>query len=53
MYIVVIVYHFDIDDMYNDRHRIVKAIQNRHDLEIEEKELICSECIEFSLKKKF
>ena len=42
-----------IDDTYDDRHRITKAIQNRHDLKIEKEEVSCSECIEFSLKKKF
>ena len=42
-----------IDDTHDDRHRITEAIQDRHDLRIEEEEVSCSECIEFSLKKKF
>ena len=42
-----------IDDTHDDRHNITEAIQNRHDLEIEKEEVSCSECIEFSLKKKF
>ena len=42
-----------IDDMHDNRHRIIEAIQNRHDLKIEKKEMNCSECIKFSLKKKF
>ena len=42
-----------IDDTYDDKHRIIEAIQNLHDLEIEEEEVSCSKCIEFSLKKKF
>ena len=42
-----------IDDTHDDKHRITEAIQNHHDLEIEEEKVSCSECIEFSLKKKF
>ena len=42
-----------IDDTHNNKHRITEAIQDRHDLKIEEKEVSCFECIEFSLKKKF
>ena len=42
-----------VDDTYDDKHRITEAIQIYHDLETEEKEVNCSECIEFSLKKKF
>ena len=42
-----------IDDTHNDRYRIIEAIQNRHDLKIEEEEISYSECIKFSLKKKF
>ena len=41
-----------IDDTHNNKHRIIEAIQNRHDLKIEEKEMSYSECIKFSLKKK-
>ena len=42
-----------IDDAYDNRHRVIEAIQNRHDLKIEKEEVSYSECIEFSLKKKF
>ena len=42
-----------IDNTHDDRHRITEAIQDRYDFEIEEEEVSCSECIEFSLKKKF
>ena len=41
-----------IDDTHDDRHRVIEAIQNRYDFEIKEKEVSCSKCIEFSLKKK-
>ena len=44
---------YHIDDTYDDRHRITEAIQDRHDLKIKEKEVNCSEYIEFSLKKKY
>ena len=42
-----------IDNTHDDKHNIIEAIQDRHDLRIEEEEVSCSECIEFSLKKKF
>ena len=42
-----------IDDTHDNRHRITSAIQNRHDFKIKEEEVSCSECVEFSLKKKF
>ena len=42
-----------IDDTHDDRYRIIEAIQNCHDLKIEEEEVSCFVRIEFSLKKKF
>ena len=42
-----------IDDTHDDKHRVTEAIQDRYDFEIEKEEVSCSECIEFSLKKKF
>ena len=42
-----------IDDTHDDKHRIIEATQNRHDLRIEKEKVSCSVYIEFSLKKKF
>ena len=38
---------YHIDDTYDDKHRIIETIQDRHDLEIEREKVNCFKCIEF------